>query len=367
MTFPITPPVTGATTISTTWGSTSSFANSDQNNTNNVANYAWGGVEQAPTNARVATGTESLTIASGSVTTIAGTTVDGVSVAANDVVLIPNAPSSTGAAGGTTLSTQPGNGLYVVTAVSTNISVSRASTMSTNALTQNANLPQGGPAGRVVFVRAGGTLWANTMFQVVTPSSDSAFTYGSGNIAFKAYTPVPYTTNGTPQIAWSQLTGATTTTATVAVGSAAQTQLISYQIPVAAAAVGSTYGVNLFAVNGGTGQATITWQIHCGTTNTTADQVVASAVNATGASLGTSFNGLLTVRSTGASGTCMAAGQASGASTATNTSLMGISTNTATQTINTTSTNPLYVTVSAQAGTTTGLTLQMGWASPGGL
>src|SRR5258705_8262 len=65
------------------------------------------GLDTKPS-ARAVTATETLTIAAGSVTQIAGTTVDGITIAIGDYVLIPNAPVSTGAAGGSTFSTQPG-------------------------------------------------------------------------------------------------------------------------------------------------------------------------------------------------------------------------------------------------------------------
>ena len=90
------------------------------------------------------TNTETLTISSGSVTQITGTTVNGVTVDVNDYVWIGNAPASTGAAGGSTLSTEPANGLYQVTANATNITVSRA-----------AGFSSGSPAGAYVFVAGG--------------------------------------------------------------------------------------------------------------------------------------------------------------------------------------------------------------------
>lgn len=121
--------------------------------------------------AHAATFTETLTVASGSVTQIAGTTVDGVSVAVNDYVLVLNAGASTGAAGGLTLSSQPANGLYQVSAVAANITVSRAVDMSGS----------NGPYGSYTFV-VGGANWGGAGFVVTTPSTPAAFTYGTGNI-----------------------------------------------------------------------------------------------------------------------------------------------------------------------------------------
>ena len=76
---------------------------------------------------KVATvGTETYTIVSGQVSDISGTTIDGVSVVVNDRILVKNAPSVTGTSS-TTNTTQPGNGIYVVSSVTTNIYLSRSS------------------------------------------------------------------------------------------------------------------------------------------------------------------------------------------------------------------------------------------------
>jgi hypothetical protein len=125
--------------------------------------------------ARAATvGTETFTIVSGSVTVINGTTLDGVSPAVNDYVLIKDSPAASGP--GSAMSTQPGNGLYQVTSTTTNLSVSRAASMS------GAN----GPAGAYVFVE-GGTANAAAGFTVSTPSTNSGFTYGTNNIAWTQF------------------------------------------------------------------------------------------------------------------------------------------------------------------------------------
>lgn len=123
--------------------------------------------------ARAATVTETLTIASGSVTTITGTTVDGVTVSVNDPILIMNAPASTGAAGGTTLSSQPANGLYYASAISSNITLTREPDMSGSI----------SPFGAFVYVVTG-TQWGSGGYAVTTPNSQAAFTYGTNNIGF---------------------------------------------------------------------------------------------------------------------------------------------------------------------------------------
>jgi hypothetical protein len=133
------------------------------------------GLDQKPS-ARVQTATETLTIASGSVTTIGGTTVDGVTAAVNDYILIANAPAATGAAGGIGVyTTQPGNGLYKVSAVAANISVARAPEQSGSI----------NPAGDYVFVETGST--GNSGYRVTSPSSGAAFTYGTTNMVWTQF------------------------------------------------------------------------------------------------------------------------------------------------------------------------------------
>lgn len=189
MTYPVVAPASGSYPISTSWAAAGTFANTDQNNTNGVANYAWGGVDFAPVGVRVATtGAETYTIVSGSVTLIAGTTVDGVTTQVNDLILIKDAPASSGA--GSANSSQPGNGIYYVTGLSGGTQVARSVTMNANSASQNANVPAGGPAGRVVFVRAG-TANANAMWKVTTPSGVAAFTYGTTAMAWTGYALIP--------------------------------------------------------------------------------------------------------------------------------------------------------------------------------
>lgn len=120
------------------------------------------------------TGTETFTIASGSVTQIAGTTVDGQTVNVGEYVLVKDAPAASGT--GSANSTQPGNGLYVVTANTTNLSLSRAADQSGTV----------NPAGDFVFVEAGAT-YAASGWTVTTPSTNAAFTYGTGSIAWTQF------------------------------------------------------------------------------------------------------------------------------------------------------------------------------------
>lgn len=127
------------------------------------------------TSCRVATvGTENFTISSGAVTTITGTTLDGISVAIGDRIMIKDAPASTGT--GSVLSDLPANGIYVVTANTTNLSVSRSTDLSgTN-----------GPAGAYALVEAGSAN-KGTAFVVTDPSTNTGFTYNTSNIQWTKF------------------------------------------------------------------------------------------------------------------------------------------------------------------------------------
>ncbi len=148
------------------------------NNWSSLINTIWlllAGVPVMPT-ARVATvGTETFTVAAGAVTTINGTTIDGVSVSATgalnglgDYVLIKDAPATTGV--GTVNSTQPANGLYQVSVVATNITLVRATQMSSSGAATT-------PAGMIVAVMAG-TTNGGLGWSVTSPSSAAAIAFG---------------------------------------------------------------------------------------------------------------------------------------------------------------------------------------------
>lgn len=125
------------------------------------------------------TGAETYTIASGSVTQINGTTVDGVTLAVGDRVLVKNAPSASGAgvADSSNAGTdQPANGVYTVTANTTNLTVTRDSTSST---------PMSGttnPAGKTAFAEAGSANRGAGYIVLDPTTPDTAFTYGTNNI-----------------------------------------------------------------------------------------------------------------------------------------------------------------------------------------
>ncbi len=118
---------------------------------------------------------ETFTISGGTVTQIAGTTINGYSPAIGDRILITGAPASTGSGTAYVNTTQPANGIYTVTSNTTNLSLSRSADMSGSI----------NPAGLTVFIK-GGTWNASNVFSVVTPTGTGVFTYGTDNIGWQA-------------------------------------------------------------------------------------------------------------------------------------------------------------------------------------
>lgn len=122
----------------------------------------------------VGSGAETYTITSGSVTSIAGTTINGYTPAIGDRILVMCAPTSTGAGGTDTPSSKPANGVYVVTANTTNLTVTRSADMSGSVI----------PAGLSVYIE-NGTWEGGNIWTVITPTGPASWTsYGSGNIKF---------------------------------------------------------------------------------------------------------------------------------------------------------------------------------------
>jgi hypothetical protein len=135
--------------------------------------------------ARCASNTETIQITSGNATGFTGLTVDGVTVAIGDPILVPNAPATTGACGGSVLSSQPANGLYTVTGITTNITMTRSIQMAASV----------GPFGALVYVVTGPT-WGSVGLAVTTPNNEAAFTYGTGNIGFTQWNGLADVTTG---------------------------------------------------------------------------------------------------------------------------------------------------------------------------
>jgi hypothetical protein len=126
---------------------------------------------------RVATtGAESYTIVGGAVTQITGTTIDGVTIALNDRILIKNAPAATGAGAGagSANTSNPANGIYVVTTASPNIIVQRAT---------DADVSTEVTAGLFVFV-AEGTAGADNGYVLTT---NDAITLNTTGLTFTQF------------------------------------------------------------------------------------------------------------------------------------------------------------------------------------
>jgi hypothetical protein len=322
--------------LTTAWTTNSTFAYTDQNNINAAVNYAWFSVDDGPFPVRLATtGAETFTIASGSVTTINGTTIDGVTVQVGDPILIKDAPASTGA--GSVNSLQPGNGIYFATAVATNISVARANPLLGNYGPQSIYSGQSSPADQVAIISPAGTLNGGSIWQVLAPSNlTTAFTYGTTSMQWRCL-----------------YGGAVSITSGQATSSTNQTQLASYRVPANAMAAGTSYKVKVFGTQSTT-SGTIAYQIHCGTANTTADAVIANGASPAVAASGTTwFDGLFTCRTTGSAGTCIAGGVGIGSTTT-------VSTTTGTATVNTTVQNFVSVSAAASAGTHTAQNIFIG-------
>jgi hypothetical protein len=131
------------------------------------------------------TGGETYTIATGAVTQITGTVVDGYSPAVGEFIVVKNAPAATGAGAGagTANTTQPANGIYTVSSNTTNLTVARATFADTAAEIR----------GSVIDVM-NGTTNADTAWNMIT---DGAITLNTTGLTFtdfiKANVPVATT------------------------------------------------------------------------------------------------------------------------------------------------------------------------------
>lgn len=209
------------------------------------------------------TGAETYTIVSGAVTVINGTTIDGVSIAIGDRILIKNAPaaSGAGAGAGTANTTQPANGIYVVTGNTTNLSVSRSN---------DADISADVTAGMFVFV-AEGTANADNGYVLTT---NDAITLNTTGLTFTQF-------SGAGQVEAGN--GLTKTGNTInAVGTANRISVSADFIDIAANYAGQNTIVTLGTVTTGTWNATAIAPTRGGTGLTTyvlGDILYASAAN----------------------------------------------------------------------------------------
>jgi hypothetical protein len=133
-------------------------------------------------------------------------------------------------------------------------------------------------------------------------------------------------------------------TSAVATSGTGQTQVVSLSIPAKTLAVGTTFAIKAFGVQNATAATAVIFQIHLGPSNTTSDPIVSSSGEAAAANGGIATDGMLTIRTTGSSGTTTAGivnTITNGATT---------STTTTTQTVDTTADNFLTLSVSTSAG-----------------
>jgi hypothetical protein len=119
-------------------------------------------------------GGESYTIVSGAVAQIAGTQIDGVTLAIGNRILVKNAPAATGSGAGlnTANTTQPANGIYVVTNATTNLTVERS---------EDANTSAKVTAGLFVFSTQG------------TSSEDNGYVLTTNDVIVLNTTPLTFT------------------------------------------------------------------------------------------------------------------------------------------------------------------------------
>jgi hypothetical protein len=209
------------------------------------------------------TGAETYTIAAGAVTQITGTSIDGVTIAVNDRILIKNAPaaSGAGAGAGSANTTQSPNGIYVVTNATTNLTLQRAT---------DADISAEVTAGMFVFV-AEGTAGADNGYVLTT---NDTITLNTTGLTFTQF-------SGAGQIEAGN--GLTKTGNTInAVGTANRISVSADAIDIDANYAGQNTIATLGTVTVGTWNATTIATTRGGTGLTsyvTGDLVYASAAN----------------------------------------------------------------------------------------
>lgn len=209
------------------------------------------------------TGAETYTIAGGAVTVISGTSVDGVTLSVNDRILVKNAPaaSGAGAGAGSANTTQPGNGIYIVTNATTNLTIARAN---------DADVSADVTAGLFVFTTEG-TTNADNGFVLTTNDTITLNTTGLNFTQF----------SGAGQL--NAGAGLTKTGNTIdAVGTADRITVNADSIDIASTYAGQTSIVTLGTVTTGTWNATTIATTRGGTGLTSyvlGDLIYASAAN----------------------------------------------------------------------------------------
>ena len=117
-------------------------------------------------------GDETFTISAGSVTQISGTTINAYTPAIGDRILVAGAPATSGVGTGYSMTSQPANGIYVVTGNTTNLTVTRATDMSGSVH----------PASLAVYVQSATWPGDKTLFFVDTPNNSLSFTWGTTSL-----------------------------------------------------------------------------------------------------------------------------------------------------------------------------------------
>lgn len=142
------------------------------------------------------TGSETYSLSGGSVTNLASTTVDGVTLVFGDRLLIKNAPVA-GTAGvpdvGISGSTAPGNGIYKVTSTAGNLGVQRADdadTAGNTAVIGGADVT----AGMTTWVTEGSALVQDTQWVLTT--NDPVIALGTTQLTFSNMSSSPLTFSG---------------------------------------------------------------------------------------------------------------------------------------------------------------------------
>lgn len=264
---------------------------------------------------------------------------------------VPGVATITSAAGTTTLTNTSvqvqvvtGTNIQTITMPTTSVLASAQwliMNQSTGVVTINAS------GGATIIILAPGTS-ATVTAAINTPvnaTTDWDCQYGgtavtsgkvlqiANSLSIAGFDGAVYNFGGTPTVLTSPVLSIGTT----------QTMVASYSIPANTLVAGMAFQLEAFGVQ--TASNTPTWFVCLGTGNNTSDPVVTSVGAAqTVAAAGVNFEGMLTIRTIGASGTCIASGMAVG-------SVSVVGTTATTTTINTTVQNYLSLQCKTSAST----------------